>query len=123
MGDNTIFNSDNDKVYGLYSDIVKGYKQVIKDYIDDGDYESAESYTKDLKEIEKFNDYDGLLVLSENGGMGFTCKPYRDDLGLARWVAENLAPMTDNDMPKIFSDDTRQKDFVKQVKQFMKGDN
>lgn len=122
MGDNTIFDSNNDNVYGLYNDLVKAYKKIIKEQLDDGDLESVESYTEDLKEIERFKDYDGLLVLSENNGMGFTCDKYRDDWEIAKWVAENIAPEDDDAMPKIFGDYDRQKAFMEEVKRFMKGD-
>lgn len=122
MGDNTIFDSNNDNVYGLYNDLVKAYKKIIKEQLDDGDLESVESYTEDLKEIEEFKDYDGLLVLSENNGMGFTCDKYRDDWEIAKWVAENIAPEDDDAMPKIFGDYDRQKAFMEEVKRFMKGD-
>ena len=122
MGDNTIFDSNNDNVYGLYSDLVKGYKKIIKEQLDEGDLESVESYTEDLKEIERFKDYDGLLVLSENNGMGFTCNKYQDDWEVAKWVAENIAPEDDDTMPKIYGDHDRQKAFMEEVKRFMKGE-
>lgn len=74
--DNTIFN-DMDETIGYYSDLVSGYKKLIKEAVQDEDFEQAKDLMEQLEEINNWTDNDGLLVLSMNNGMGFTCKPYK----------------------------------------------
>lgn len=73
--DNIIFN-DMDEGIGYYKDIVALYKDLIKDSVDNNDTEAASMLIEQLEEINEHKDYSGLLILSENNGMGFTCKPY-----------------------------------------------
>ena len=73
---NIIFDSNTEDTIGFYSDLARFYKSLIKDKIDLNEYEEAKDLTDELTEIDEFKDYDGLLVLSENNGMGFTCKKY-----------------------------------------------
>lgn len=75
--ENLIYDCNTDDVYGFYKDIKRFYIGIIKEYLDNGDLESAESYIEELKEVNKYSEYDGLLVLSNNNGMGFTCNPYK----------------------------------------------
>lgn len=74
--DNTIFN-DMDETIGYYSDIVRGYKKLIKEAVDEDDFEQAKDLMEQLDEINNWTDNDGLLVLSMNNGMGFTCRQYK----------------------------------------------
>lgn len=74
--DNTIFN-DMDETIGYYSDLVRGYKKLIKEAVERDDYEEAKDLMGQLEEINEWTDCDGLLVLSMNNGMGFTVKPYK----------------------------------------------
>lgn len=78
---NIIFDSNTDDTIGFYSDLVRLYKSLIKDKIDLNEYEEAKDLTDELAEIDEFNDYDGLLVLSQNNGMGFTVKLYKPEKG------------------------------------------
>lgn len=75
--DNIIFN-DMDEGIGFYKDIVVLYKNLIKESVDRDDTEEANTLIEELEEINEYKDYTGLLVLSENNGMGFTCKPYKE---------------------------------------------
>ena len=79
MAENIIYN-DMDESIGYYKDFVKLYKDLIKDATDKGDWEEIEYLVEQIKEIEDFREFDGLLVLSENNGMGFTCNPYKLNL-------------------------------------------
>ena len=76
MADNIIYN-DMDESIGYYKDFVKLYKDLIKDATDKGDWEEVEYLVEQIKEIEDYREYNGLLILSENNGMGFTCNPYK----------------------------------------------
>lgn len=75
--DNVIFN-DMDESIGYYKDLAQGYKEMIEDEVKLGDYERAQSLIEEAQEIDEYKEYEGLLVLSENNGMGFTCRPYKE---------------------------------------------
>ena len=79
MADNIIFN-DMDESIGYYKDFVKLYKDLIKGATDSRNWEEVESLLEQIKEIEDYREYNGLLILSENNGMGFTCNPYKLNL-------------------------------------------
>ena len=72
---NTIFN-DMDETIGYYKDIVALYKDLINGATERNEMEEVKMLAEQLEEINEFSEYDGLLVLSENNGMGFTCKKY-----------------------------------------------
>lgn len=74
--DNTILN-DMDETIGYYSDLVSGYKKLVKEAVQDEDFEQAKDLMEQLEEINNWTDNDGLLVLSMNNGMGFTCRQYQ----------------------------------------------
>ena len=78
MADNIIFN-DMDESIGYYKDFVKLYKDLIKGATDSRNWEEVESLMEQIKEIEDYREYNGLLILSENNGMGFTCNPYKGE--------------------------------------------
>lgn len=78
MADNIIFN-DMDESIGYYKDFVKLYKDLIKGATDSRNWEEVESLLEQIKEIEDYREYNGLLILSENNGMGFTCNPYKGE--------------------------------------------
>lgn len=78
MAENIIYN-DMDESIGYYKDFVKLYKDLIKDATDKGDWEEVEYLTDQIKDIEDFREFDGLLVLSENNGMGLTVRPYKEN--------------------------------------------
>ena len=73
---NTIY-TDMDETIGFYKDLVKGYKEMINEAIEKDDYEEAKDLMEQLVEIMEYSEYDDLLILSMNNGMGFTCKPYK----------------------------------------------
>lgn len=74
--DNVIFN-DMDESIGYYKDLYASIASVAIDALNDGDAETAQEQCEYLVEMSEWKDYDDLLVLSMNNGMGFTCKPYK----------------------------------------------
>lgn len=78
--ENLIYNSNTDETYGLYSDLVKFYKGEIKSAVDKNEYDNAVDLIEQLQEIDNYTDYDGVLVLSMNNGMGFTVNKYKGGL-------------------------------------------
>lgn len=73
--DNVILN-DMDESIGYYKDLYAMFESVIIDALKDHDTETAQEQVGYLLELDEHKDYDGLLVLSMNNGMGFTAKPY-----------------------------------------------
>lgn len=74
--DNTIY-TDMDDTIGFYKDLARGYKEMISQAVNSEDYEEAKDLMGQLEEIKEYSEYDDLLILSMNNGMGFTCKPYK----------------------------------------------
>ena len=74
--DNVILN-DMDESIGYYKDLYAMFVSVIEDALKDHDSETAQEQVGYLVELDEWKDYDDLLVLSMNNGMGFTCKPYQ----------------------------------------------
>lgn len=74
--DNTIY-TDMDDTIGFYKDLARGYKEMINQAVNREDYEEAKDFMGQLEEINGYSEYDDLLILSMNNGMGFTCQPYQ----------------------------------------------
>ena len=89
---NTIYNDYNDDTIGFYGDIVDGYKKLIADDIMGENYDNAKDLIDQLGEVRATigKGYRGLLLLSNNNGMGFTCEPLVDGNKLAIGVLSLL---------------------------------
>lgn len=74
---NIIFN-DNDESIGYYRDLYSCFAFEVRSALDKHDVETAQEQLDYIKEIEEYKDHKGLLVVSDNNGMGFTCKPYKE---------------------------------------------
>lgn len=73
---NIIFDDNTDNTIGFYKDLVKVMKEETKKSVESGDYEQAQYNCECLLELESMKDYEGLIEVSENNGMGFTCVEY-----------------------------------------------
>lgn len=78
--DNVILN-DMDESIGYYKDLYASLAEVAIDALKEGDAETAYEQVGYLVEMQDWQDHEGLLVLSMNNGMGFTCKPYEEESG------------------------------------------
>lgn len=78
MKDNIIFN-DMDESIGYYEDLFAMFEDVIIDALKKRDVDTAKEQIEYLEEMQAWEDYEGLLVLSMNNGMGFTAKPYENE--------------------------------------------
>lgn len=74
--ENTIF-TQNDETLGFYEDIKNGYIKLIKEFTEKEDFEEVTYLIEQLKEINEFEESTKLLILSNNNGMGFTCKEFK----------------------------------------------
>lgn len=75
MEDNVILN-DMDESIGYYKDLYAMFESVIVDALKSKDTETAQEQIEYLEEMQAWEDYDGLLVLSMCNGMGFVARPY-----------------------------------------------
>ena len=73
--DNVLYNN-NDETIGYYDDLYAMFYGVIIDALKSRDVDTAKEQLEYLDEMGGYANYEGLLVLSMNNGMGFTCKPY-----------------------------------------------
>lgn len=73
--ENIIYN-ERDECIGYYADLVASLKHETKLLLDRDDFENAETICENLVELAELSEYDGLIVLSENNGMGFTARKY-----------------------------------------------
>lgn len=80
MTDNVIYNN-NDETIGYYNDLYKMFADEIKTMLDGHNIEGAKEQIEYLEEMSDLANYDGLIILSMNNGMGFTAKPYAPEKG------------------------------------------
>lgn len=76
--DNVILN-DMDESIGYYKDLYAMFVSVIEDALKKHDSELAQEQVGYLVELDEYKDYDDLLIISDNNGMGFTCRPYKGE--------------------------------------------
>lgn len=75
---NVIYN-DRDESIGYYADLYKLYRDEIIKAIDSRNIELAQQLIEELDELGEHANYDGLIVISDNNGMGFTARPYKGE--------------------------------------------
>ena len=75
--DNIIYNQ-NDEAIGYYDAMKKMLQKQGRDFIKGEEYESAQDTCEMLIELENYKDFNGLLVMSENNGMGWTIREYKN---------------------------------------------
>ena len=75
MNDNVIY-TDNDEAIGFYKDLYKLIADQAKDLLDRKDVENAQTQIENLNDLTQLKDYDGLIIVSDNNGMGFTASKY-----------------------------------------------
>lgn len=75
--DNIILN-DRDEQIGYVNDLRAVLEWSVGDLMKSRDYEMAREMCDLLIELEVYSEYEGLLVLSENNGMGYTIRKYKE---------------------------------------------
>ena len=76
---NNIITNDRDEVIGYYNDLYKMYVEEITNLLNGHSLEEAQSQLENLNELAELCNYDGLIILSNNNGMGFVAKPYEPE--------------------------------------------
>lgn len=82
MNDNVIINTDGDMI-GFYNDLVQYLKnellRLLQEEKSAPDSGALANYSEIFEQLEKQKDAAGLLVISENNGMGWTAEKYREE--------------------------------------------
>jgi len=76
---NCIYNDNDNSIIGYYKDIKAGLKKIIEDYIKEDNWDEVKDMTEVLQELNEMDDKGGLLVLSNNNGMGYTISEYKGE--------------------------------------------
>ena len=76
--ENCIFDNRNNNSIGFYGDLFKGISEQGAEFMRSGDYEQAQVNCEIMEQLEKLREFDGLIVISDNNGMGWTCEKYVD---------------------------------------------
>lgn len=71
---NCIFDDRTNDTIGYYTDLKNGLRGQAIEFIEGGDYEMASDICELLLELDKYSEFEGLLRLSENNGMGYTIR-------------------------------------------------
>lgn len=79
MSDNTIFDEDTNDTIGYYKDLKALLVKQAHEFIDTGDYEMCGDTMGVIVELDEYDDYAGLLRLSDNNGMGYTIREYKGE--------------------------------------------
>lgn len=75
---NNIIYTASDEAIGYYKDLKAVMVEETKKSVESGDYEQASQNCEDLAELEQLKDYEGLIIVSYNNGMGFTAQPLKE---------------------------------------------
>ena len=77
--ENCIFDDRNNNSIGFYNDLKRGLEEQGVEFMKSGDYEQAQVNCDILLELGKLREFDGLIVISDNNGMGWTCEKYKPE--------------------------------------------
>lgn len=75
---NCIFDGRGDNSIGFFNDLKSGLEKQASEYVERGEHEQASDIYELLKDLMEYGDFTGLLVISENNGMGWTVSKYSE---------------------------------------------
>ena len=79
MSKDNIIYTDNDEAIGFYNDLYKLFVEQITNLLNGRDIENAQTQLENLSELAELCNYDGLIIVSDNNGMGFTATKYKGE--------------------------------------------
>ena len=78
MSENVIFK--NDDMYGFYDDLYKSLKNNFIKAIENDDFSViSPDWLELIEELKKYEEYEGILKISENNGMGWSVEKYNGE--------------------------------------------
>ena len=72
---NNIIEKD-DNLIGYYDELKKYLKDCLILYVEQDNMDEVRDIADDIDELNELSEYDGLIILSENNGMGFSARKY-----------------------------------------------
>ena len=75
-----IITTDYDDIIGYYKDLQKYLKEQAQEFLKDTNWEEVKDLCDLLLDLNAWADNENLLVISNNNGMGYTIKEYRDTI-------------------------------------------
>ena len=72
---NNIIEKDNN-IIGYYDELKKYLKDCLILYVEQDNMDEVRNIADNIDELNELSEYDGLIILSENNGMGFTARKY-----------------------------------------------
>ena len=72
---NNVITRDED-LLGFFEDLREYTESLLKEVIDKHNYEDLDLLIETLKELEEHREDGGILVISNNNGMGLTVRKY-----------------------------------------------
>ena len=76
--DNIIYTPDDDAI-GFYKDLYKLHVEEITNLLNENRLEEAQTLLENLIELDELKECGGLILVSDNNGMGFTATPYKGE--------------------------------------------
>jgi len=78
MDENVILK--NDDMYGFYDDLYKSLKNNFIKAIENDDFSViGPEWLELIEELKKYEEYEGILKISENNGMGWSVEKYTSE--------------------------------------------
>lgn len=78
MSENVILK--NDDMYGFYDDLYKSLKNNFIKAIENDDFSViSPDWLELIEELKKYEEYEGILKISENNGMGWSVEKYNGE--------------------------------------------
>ena len=74
-----VIENDAGELFGFYSDILEYLKSELVDSINAGHYEIMGQYSEIFEELTKLENYGGIIKISDNNGMGYTIREYKNN--------------------------------------------
>ena len=76
--DNTIATENGDLI-GFYADLFNSLSGDFTEAVREKDWERVETLTEICRLLDDYKEANGLLIISENNGMGWTVEKYKGD--------------------------------------------
>lgn len=67
-----------DSLIGYYDELKKYLKDCLMLQVEQDNMDEVRDIADYIDELNELSEYDGLIILSENNGMGFTARKYKE---------------------------------------------
>lgn len=74
---NNVIENNDGEAFGFFEDLREGLKAELVDAIENNALDVLGHYSEIFEELEKLENYAGIIKLSQNNGMGWTATKYQ----------------------------------------------